>query len=49
VGKAGAYAIQGIGGALVARVNGNVQNVVGLPLADLLTNPQVHALVRREV
>ena len=44
--KAGAYAIQGLGGSLVARVSGNVQNVVGLPLADLLENPQVDALVR---
>ena len=44
--KAGAYAIQGLGGALVARVSGNVQNVVGLPLADLLANPQVDALAR---
>lgn len=44
--KAGAYAIQGIGGAFVARVEGNVQNVVGLPLAELLTNPQVEALAR---
>ncbi len=49
MGKAGAYAIQGIGGALIARVHGNVQNVIGLPLADLLTNPQVRALVRRTV
>lgn len=44
--KAGAYAIQGLGGSLVARVSGNVQNVVGLPLADLLENPQVAAGVR---
>lgn len=44
--KAGAYAIQGHGGALVARINGNVQNVVGLPLAELLANPQVDALTR---
>ena len=44
--KAGAYAIQGLGGALVARVSGNVQNVVGLPLADLLANPLVDALTR---
>ncbi len=33
--KAGAYAIQGRGALLVARVEGNVQAVVGLPLAHL--------------
>ena len=32
--KAGGYAIQGGGGALVARVDGSVTNVVGLPLAE---------------
>lgn len=31
--KAGAYAIQGAGGALVARLEGSLSNVVGLPLA----------------
>lgn len=31
--KAGAYAIQGAGGALVADLNGSRSNVVGLPLA----------------
>lgn len=30
--KAGAYGIQGIGGAFVASVDGNVQNVIGLSL-----------------
>jgi septum formation protein len=35
-GKAGAYAIQGIGAALVAAVHGSVTNVVGLPLAEVL-------------
>ncbi len=35
-GKAGAYAIQGIGAALVARVVGSVTNVIGLPLAEVL-------------
>jgi septum formation protein len=31
--KAGAYAIQGAGGALVVRLEGSRSNVVGLPLA----------------
>ena len=33
--KAGAYAVQGQGAVLVAAVEGNVQTVVGLPLAPL--------------
>ncbi len=32
--KAGAYAIQGAGGAFVAEVRGSVSNVVGLPLVE---------------
>jgi septum formation protein len=35
-GKAGAYAIQGAGGALVRRLDGSVTNVIGLPLAETL-------------
>ena len=34
-GKAGAYAIQGLAGLLVSRVEGEYSNVVGLPLCLL--------------
>ena len=34
--KAGAYGIQGVGGFLVATIDGSYSNVVGLPLAELL-------------
>ena len=34
--KAGAYALQGLGGALVEGVEGSVSGVVGLPLAESL-------------
>jgi septum formation protein len=37
-GRAGGYAIQGAGAALVTRVEGDYENVVGLPLAALLEN-----------
>jgi septum formation protein len=36
-GRAGGYAIQGAGAALVAAIEGDYLNVVGLPLARLLT------------
>jgi septum formation protein len=35
-GRSGGYAIQGAGAALVAEIEGEVENVVGLPLATLL-------------
>jgi len=35
-GKAGAYAVQGIGGALVAAVRGSISNVIGLPLREVI-------------
>lgn len=35
-GRAGAYAIQGAGASLVARVEGDVTTVIGLPVARLL-------------
>ncbi len=33
--KAGGYAIQGVGAALVSRIDGSYSNVVGLPLAEV--------------
>jgi septum formation protein len=43
-GRAGAYAIQGRGAALVRRIDGDYLNVVGLPLAALLDVPRFAAL-----
>jgi septum formation protein len=44
-GRAGGYAIQGAGAALVRAVDGDYENVVGLPLASLLdVYPELLAL-----
>ena len=41
-GRAGAYAIQGLGGRLVGRIEGDYLNVVGLPAALLLSLLERH-------
>jgi septum formation protein len=41
--RAGAYAIQGFGGRLVERIDGDYLNVVGLPAALLVTLLEQHA------
>ena len=42
-GRAGAYAIQGLGGRLVERIEGDYLNVVGLPAALLVGLLERHA------
>jgi septum formation protein len=42
-GRAGAYAIQGLGGRLVERIEGDYLNVVGLPGALLVSVLEAHA------
>ena len=50
--KAGAYAIQGLGGAFVERIDGSYSNVVGLPMAEtisLLDKYKVEHLLRPKI
>ena len=42
-GRAGGYAIQGLGGRLVERIDGDYLNVVGLPAALLIDTLAAHA------
>ena len=42
-GRAGGYAIQGLGGRLVERIDGDYLNVVGLPGALLIRLLERHA------
>ena len=46
--KAGAYAVQGLGAALVEHVEGSYTNVVGLPLDEVLDELRAAGLVSNE-
>ena len=49
--KAGAYAVQGLGGAFVERVEGSYSGIVGLPVfetATLLANVGLGVVIRQE-
>jgi septum formation protein len=46
--KAGAYAIQGLGGALVESVEGSYTNAVGLPLTETLALLQSFGIATAE-
>ncbi|MBI2801376.1 MAG: septum formation inhibitor Maf [Gammaproteobacteria bacterium] len=45
--KAGAYGIQGLGGALVERIDGSYSNVVGLPLVETVELLNEHGVAHR--
>ena len=43
--KAGGYGIQGKGAALVQDIQGSYSNIVGLPLAEVLTALRKHSII----
>lgn len=47
LGKAGAYAVQGIGGFMVEKIEGSYTNVVGLPMEELKKVLEETGIVKR--
>jgi septum formation protein len=45
--KAGAYAIQGLGAALIKTINGSYTNVVGLPICEVMDILLTHKIINR--
>jgi septum formation protein len=45
--KAGAYAVQGLGGGLVTEVRGSPSNVIGLPAAETIDLLLAHGVIAR--
>ena len=43
--KAGAYGIQGLGGAFVEKIRGSYSSVVGLPVAELVSDMLRHGVI----
>jgi len=43
--KAGAYAMQGLGGHLIERIEGSYSNIVGLPTSSLIRKLRAHGVL----